>query len=149
MMKLFKKKKSDKNIANTISHQQQQSRAAFDSPTSTVNKKPVPHNKPVAMTIPVVNNTIEKPQVARYSPPSIVMPKPRRMMTPTRAILGRFDHDKTQVENEESQEANILPDQNDLIDQQEISPILLPTPREGTYLEITSICYIHLHVLSS
>jgi hypothetical protein len=137
MMKLFKKKKSDKSISNTISQQQAK---AFDSP-NTVNKKPVPHNKDIALTIPVANNTTEKPQVSRYSPPPIVMPKPRRMLTPTRAILGRFDHDKTQVEDEEPL---------DLITQQEISPILLPTPHEGTYhcLSTRFIKYC-LHVMSS
>lgn len=108
MMKLFKKKKSDKNISNTIL---QQDAKEFESPN--VKKQPKP-----PITIPVAANT----DARSSSPPAIVMPKPRRLLTPTRAILGRFDHDKTQVEEDEPEP---------LVHQQEISPILLPTPREG------------------
>ncbi|GAN06602.1 hypothetical protein MAM1_0129c06089 [Mucor ambiguus] len=114
MMKLFKKKKSDKSIANTIV---QQDTKEFES--HNVKKQP----KPPITTIPVATNM----DAARSSsPPAIIMPKPRRLLTPTRAILGRFDHDKTQVEEEEPNEQ--------FIHQQEISPILLPTPREEPLL---------------
>ncbi|KAL9539210.1 hypothetical protein PS6_011304 [Mucor atramentarius] len=110
-MKLFKKKKSDKNISNTIL---QQDAKEFESPN--VKKQPKP-----PITIPVAANT----DARSSSPPAIVMPKPRRLLTPTRAILGRFDHDKTQVEEDEPEP---------LVHQQEISPILLPTPREEPLL---------------
>lgn len=113
MMKLFKKKKSDKNISNTIL---QQDSKEFESPNVNKLTKPT-----VTMsTIPIVMGT----DARSSSPPAIVMPKPRRLLTPTRAILGRFDHDKTQIEEDEPKQ---------LIHQQEISPILLPTPQEGTF----------------
>jgi hypothetical protein len=100
MMKLFKKKKSDNKLATTMLMQQQQQPALVSS-----IKKPVP--------IVPINTTINDNR--SYSPPTIVMPKPRRLLTPTRAILStRFDHDKTEVEPE-------------VLIQDIISPILLPT----------------------
>lgn len=113
MMKLFKKKKSDKNISNTIL--QQQDSKAFDSPN--IKKQPKP-----AVSTTAAPSTLVATDARSSSPPAIVMPKPRRLVTPTRAILGRFDHDKTQVEEEEPSQ---------FVHQQEISPILLPTPQEG------------------
>lgn len=122
MMKLFKKKKSDKNIANTIV---QQDTREFESP----NVKKQQPNKPATSTIPVAAqmDTAAAAAARSSSPPAILMPKPRRLLTPTRAILGRFDHDKTQVEDEEGPTNEQLA----VVQQQEISPILLPTPREG------------------
>ncbi|KAL0146081.1 hypothetical protein V8B55DRAFT_1467875 [Mucor lusitanicus] len=125
MMKLFKKKKSDKNIANTIV---QQDTREFESP----NVKKQQPNKPATSTIPVAAqmDTAAAAAARSSSPPAILMPKPRRLLTPTRAILGRFDHDKTQVEDEEGPTNEQLA----VVQQQEISPILLPTPREEPLL---------------
>ncbi|KAI9245759.1 hypothetical protein BY458DRAFT_528538 [Sporodiniella umbellata] len=39
--------------------------------------------------------------IASEGPPTLVMPKPRRVMTPTRAILAGFEGDKTEVEESE------------------------------------------------
>lgn len=111
-MKLFKKKKSDNKLSATILQEQ---RSFEYSGTSTVNVS-TPIKKPVPLLLPP---NISEPITARSStPPSIVMPKPRRLLTPTREILGRFDHDKTLVEDEPEQRPP--PDM--------ISPILLPTP---------------------
>lgn len=110
MMKLFKKKKSDNKLSSTILQEQK----SFEySGTSTVNVS-VPLKKPVPLLLP---NISDAPAARSSTPPSIVMPKPRRLLTPTREILGRFDHDKTLVEDEPERPP---PDM--------ISPILLPTP---------------------
>lgn len=114
MMKLFKKKKSDNKLSTTML-QEQKSFEFSTAPTVNVAlKKPVPFLPP----------NKQEPAARSSTPPTIIMPKPRRLLTPTRAILGRFDHDKTQVEEEEERSP---PDM--------ISPILLPTPHheEGKY----------------
>lgn len=114
MMKLFKKKKSDNKLSATILQEQK----SFElSSTSTAN---VPMKKPV----PILPPNIPEPPARSSTPPSIVMPKPRRLLTPTREILRRFDNDKTLVEEEPERPP---PDM--------ISPILLPTPHheEGKY----------------
>jgi hypothetical protein len=54
-------------------------------------------------------------------PPVLVMPKPRKFLTPTRSILGRFDRDKTQIEEEP--QVNEL---DSIVYPQKISPILKP-----------------------
>ncbi|CEP13458.1 hypothetical protein [Parasitella parasitica] len=119
-MKLFKKKKSEKNLANAILLQD--SRELESSHVAKYHTKPASSMAtiPVASTSTTLPNTPtieERPP----SPPLILMPKPRRPHTPTRALMGRYDHDKTQVEEDES---------SPFVHQQEISPILLPTPRE-------------------
>ncbi|KAI8642843.1 hypothetical protein BD408DRAFT_443211 [Parasitella parasitica] len=117
MIKLFKKKKSDKSIAHTILLQ---NATELNSSHVTAQTKPA-----AAMaTIPVASTSMTLPNIpaveARSSSPfSIVMPKPRRPHTPTRALMGRYDHDKTQVEEDVSS--------SEFVHQQDISPILLPT----------------------
>ncbi|KAI8879714.1 hypothetical protein K501DRAFT_335864 [Backusella circina FSU 941] len=81
MKNLFKKKKSDSKLA----------------------PQPIQYD-----------TTPKKPIVLADTPlqaPPLMMPKPKRALTPTRAILGRFDNDKTEVEDSPLQD---------------ISPILLP-----------------------
>jgi hypothetical protein len=90
MKNLFKKKKSDNKLA----------------------PQPIQYD-----------TTPKKPIVLGDTPlqaPPLMMPKPKRALTPTRAILGRFDNDKTEVEESPLQD---------------ISPILLPTAHHGKLYE--------------
>ncbi len=119
MMKLFKKKKSDNKLSTTMLQQQK----SFDNSLTIVPSTSSTLKKPV----PLLSNS--EPMMRSNTPPTIIMPKPRRLLTPTRAILGRYDHDKTQVEDEEPQE------ELDVMGQEFISPILLPTSHhEGNFL---------------
>lgn len=73
--------------------------------------------------------------VQAMSSPVLVMPKPRKFLTPTRAILGRFDQDKTQVED--------IADEADMLYPQKISPILKLEDEEGSTL------YVHKHIFKN
>ncbi|CAO3656277.1 unnamed protein product [Mucor hiemalis] len=113
MMKLFKKKKSDNKLSTTMLQQENSLGSSLTIVPSTSNsslKKPVP--------VRATNETMMR----SYTPPTIVMPKPRRVLTPTRAILGGYDNDKTQVEDDEETGSMM---------QDFISPILLPTSHHG------------------
>ncbi|CEI92413.1 hypothetical protein RMCBS344292_06671 [Rhizopus microsporus] len=84
MMKLFKKKKSDTKLPMMAN-------------TNQLVTDPMPiYKKPTHLT--VMDN----------EQPTIVMPKPRRVITPTRKILTRFDNDKTQVEEQEYLDRSLL-----------------------------------------
>lgn len=83
-MKLFKKKKSDMKLPMMVN-------------TNQLVADPVPiYKKPTHLT--VMDN----------EQPTIIMPKPRRVITPTRKILTRFDNDKTQVEEQEYLDRSLL-----------------------------------------
>ena len=103
MKKLFRKKKLDKNLSGSNSIEEASIRAK---------------NQPLFPTS-AASSIVMQPINAPNELPILVMPKPRRPHTPTRALLSHFGYDKTQVEEEEQSKAN------------EISPILLPAAREG------------------
>lgn len=113
-MKLFKKKKSDNKLSTTMLQQQK----SFDNSLTIV---PSTSSSSLKKPVPLIPNN--EPMMRSNTPPTIVMPKPRRLLTPTRAILGRYDHDKTQVEDEEPQQEEEV----NIMGQEFISPILLPT----------------------
>lgn len=141
-MKFFKKKKSDRNLSTSV-QELKPSKSTIDSPaaSSTIKKKPLPNDNNVTKISTPQARTVKTDEIVNtIVPPVLMMPKPRRILTPTRAILGRFDYDKTQVEEEDAVPEN----KNDIgimtqgtIVQEEISPILLPTAREGNVFVLT------------
>lgn len=115
-MKFFKKKKSDKDLS----------------------EQSTPYNLPLTATSE--KNTLTPADIleapVRTMPsPILVMPKPRKFLTPTRAILGRFDRDKTQIEDDGEIDVN----EANVIYPQEISPILKPATETDGML----ICRTH------
>lgn len=99
-MHFFKKKKSDIKLPNNEIQQQQQQQRSVE----------LTHPNPPKKPLPLIDQAPRQ-----NTPPSIIMPKPRRLLTPTRAILGRYSHDKTLVVEEEEEQLPSI-----------ISPILLP-----------------------
>lgn len=93
---IFKKKKAENKLAAA------KQRNIIEIPIANPPKKPVT----------LIDQKPSQTAVAANTPPIIIMPKPRRAITPTRAILNQFENDKTQVE-----------DDNSVIN---ISPVTLP-----------------------
>lgn len=77
IMRLFKKKKKPDMKLPTM----------VNTSSRVAERKPI-HRKPVCLVAK------DKEQ------PTVVMPKPRRAITPTRKILTGFDNDKTQIEEQ-------------------------------------------------
>ncbi|KAI9487056.1 MAG: hypothetical protein EXX96DRAFT_605072 [Benjaminiella poitrasii] len=115
MLKLFKKKKSDKNITRTMmaqQQQQQQQQPVTMDPSLKKNSSLVASDTFITPTVAIAATTATTATTLRQlsaSPPIIMMPKPKRFSTPTRAIIqDRFDNDKTQVEEEYNNGDNTL-----------------------------------------
>lgn len=85
----------------------------------------VPSTSSSSIKKPAPAKATNEPMIRSYTPPTLVMPKPRRVLTPTRAILAGYDNDKTQVEDEEEEQ------ETGSMVQDYISPILLPTSHHG------------------
>ncbi|KAI9365680.1 hypothetical protein BD770DRAFT_438913 [Pilaira anomala] len=108
---IFKKKKAENKLAAA------KQRNIIEIPIANPPKKPVT----------LIDQKPNQPAVAGNTPPVIIMPKPRRAATPTRAILNQFENDKTQVE-EDSSVINISPIALPLLIQEQDQVIRKPVP---------------------
>ncbi|KAI8391311.1 uncharacterized protein BYT42DRAFT_556458 [Radiomyces spectabilis] len=167
MFKLFShKKKKKSNVHKSLNHSQVYTANDVTVPTTVIPRiskstetRPSTHQHPLNTLVSNKSDGDLLRSQARpiSSPPSLVMPKPRHALPPTRAVLRNYDNEKTEIEEppqdttgasqedwSEDDEVFIVewvpkqPTPTSTQEHIEVSPIMLPPQQNNNIIEVSA-----------